>query len=55
MNSEEKYALLLKELATLLESKNSLIAVQQYQIEDLKKRLEDAEHLLQNKPKYETR
>lgn len=43
MTDTEKYNELLKELGELLKSKNNTIAVQQWEIDDLKRKLAAAE------------
>lgn len=43
MTNEEKYTVLLTELAELLKSKNEKIALQSYVIDDLKNKLAGAE------------
>lgn len=43
MTDEQRYAAVLKELGEVLEDKNATISCQKWQIDDLKKKLEDAE------------
>lgn len=44
MTDEQRYSALLKELGELLENKNATIICQRIQIEQLKEKLEAAEH-----------
>ena len=43
MTNEQKYTELLKELASIIKHKNDTIALQAWQISDLKSKLESAE------------
>ncbi len=43
MTSEQKYSAVLKELGELLESKNTTISCQKWQIDQLKEKLAEAE------------
>lgn len=43
MTDEQRYSAVLKELGAVLEEKNATISCQKWQIDDLKKKLEDAE------------
>ena len=43
MTDEQKYSAVLKELGELLDSKNTTISCQRWQIEQLQAKLEDAE------------
>lgn len=56
-DAEKKYSTLLQEIGELLERKNNEIAILKYQLEELRKKLRDAEnHASGNKPvKIETR
>lgn len=50
-DAEKKYSTLLQEIGELLERKNNEIVVLKYQLEELKKKLRDAEnHASGNKP-----
>lgn len=43
MTEEQKYSVLLRELGEMLQSKNTTISCQQWQIEELQAKLADAE------------
>ena len=50
-DAEKKYSTLLQEIGELLERKNNEIAILKYQLEELRKKLRDAEnHASGNKP-----
>lgn len=48
---KDKYEILLSELAEVLKKKNETIMFQSYEIESLKKKLEDAENSVKNSGK----
>lgn len=47
MTDKQRYELLLGELAEILQHKNNTIALQKYEINSLKRKLEEAENVRQ--------